>query len=286
MEFYAAEDARGGVLEAAGAVSIKFRDRDLKAAAHRLDHELIAMDAKLAALKSNLDNTESIDELNKNILHRERILLGVYQQVAVHFADLHDTPGRMKRKGVIRRQVQWSESRSFFYWRLRRKLLEFELAKSVEKMKHPAEATLHRATLAGNAARGSVSSWSSGIINDRHNKTAASAMLRNLFVASGSGSSDEWDEDDQKALKWLIDNQSCIKDKLFQIRRASIIDSLSHTVQSLNEASEIFQSKVVVTNDDQTSEGNFVADILMKSIPNLSISDAETIANILKKSKV
>ena len=45
----------------------------------------------------------------------------------MHFADLHDTPGRMKAKGVIRRQVQWAESRSFFYWRLRRRLQEFDV---------------------------------------------------------------------------------------------------------------------------------------------------------------
>lgn len=48
----------------------------------------------------------------------------------MHFADLHDTPGRMKAKGVIRRQVQWAESRTFFYWRLRRRLLEFDLVNS------------------------------------------------------------------------------------------------------------------------------------------------------------
>ena len=49
----------------------------------------------------------------------------------MHFADLHDTPGRMEAKGVIRRQVLWAESRAFFYWRLRRRLLEFQLAASI-----------------------------------------------------------------------------------------------------------------------------------------------------------
>ena len=39
------QDARGGVLEAAGAASIKFRDRDIVAAAHRIDPALIALDA-------------------------------------------------------------------------------------------------------------------------------------------------------------------------------------------------------------------------------------------------
>merc|ERR1711988_1181960 len=51
MEFYAAEDARGGVLEAAGAATIKYRDRDIVATAHRLDHALVTLDAKLATAK-------------------------------------------------------------------------------------------------------------------------------------------------------------------------------------------------------------------------------------------
>lgn len=32
---------------------------------------------------------------------REEFLLPIYHQVAVQFADLHDTPGRMQEKGVI-----------------------------------------------------------------------------------------------------------------------------------------------------------------------------------------
>lgn len=32
---------------------------------------------------------------------REELLLPVYHQVAVQFADLHDTPGRMLEKGII-----------------------------------------------------------------------------------------------------------------------------------------------------------------------------------------
>ena len=48
----------------------------------------------------------------------------VYHTVAVHFADLHDTPERMLEKGCISEIVPWRTSRAFFYWRLRRCLLE------------------------------------------------------------------------------------------------------------------------------------------------------------------
>lgn len=40
-------------------------------------------------------------ELDKQLKAREELLLPVYHQVAVRFADLHDTPGRMQEKGVI-----------------------------------------------------------------------------------------------------------------------------------------------------------------------------------------
>ncbi|NXJ82184.1 ACACB carboxylase, partial [Trogon melanurus] len=55
---------------------------------------------------------------------REDLLLPMYYQVAVHFADLHDTPGRMQEKGVITDILEWKNARSFLYWRLRRLLLE------------------------------------------------------------------------------------------------------------------------------------------------------------------
>lgn len=40
-------------------------------------------------------------ELEGQLKAREDLLLPIYHQVAVQFADLHDTPGRMLEKGVI-----------------------------------------------------------------------------------------------------------------------------------------------------------------------------------------
>lgn len=40
-------------------------------------------------------------ELETELKEREEFLLPIYHQVAVQFADLHDTPGRMQEKGVI-----------------------------------------------------------------------------------------------------------------------------------------------------------------------------------------
>ena len=82
MEFYAAEDARGGVLEAAGAASIKFRDRDIVATAHRIDHTLGALDLELAAARASADEAR-VRGVTQQIRARERALFGVYQQVTL-----------------------------------------------------------------------------------------------------------------------------------------------------------------------------------------------------------
>jgi hypothetical protein len=53
--------------------------------------------------------------------------------VAIQFADLHDTAGRMQEKGVINDIVEWKSARSFFYWRLRRLLLEDRAKQLIRK---------------------------------------------------------------------------------------------------------------------------------------------------------
>lgn len=40
-------------------------------------------------------------ELEAKLKEREEFLAPMYQQVAIQFADLHDTPGRMQEKGAI-----------------------------------------------------------------------------------------------------------------------------------------------------------------------------------------
>ena len=124
MEMYAsAGTARGGVLEANGAASVKYRTKDLLVTMHRIDDQLRDFDKKIG------DEADPVEKelLQARMLERERVLLPVYEQIAVQFCDLHDTPARMKAVGVIEREVEWIQARSFFYWRLRRKLAEFDL---------------------------------------------------------------------------------------------------------------------------------------------------------------
>uniref|UniRef100_H3DEN7 acetyl-CoA carboxylase n=1 Tax=Tetraodon nigroviridis TaxID=99883 RepID=H3DEN7_TETNG len=121
MELYADRESRGGVLEAEGTVEIKFRRKDLLKAMRRLDSVYAGLAEQLAS--PDVSDKRS-KELESKLRAREEFLLPIYHQVAVQFVELHDTPGRMQEKGVITDILDWKNVRAFFYWRLRRLLLE------------------------------------------------------------------------------------------------------------------------------------------------------------------
>lgn len=128
MEMYADEDARGGVLEPEGIVNIKFRrDKQLETMAR--------LDATYAELKAqSLDkslSSEALSDIKVKLQQREQLLLPVYSQISLQFADLHDRAGRMQAKKTIRHPLQWKNARRFFYWRLRRRLNEESLIKKI-----------------------------------------------------------------------------------------------------------------------------------------------------------
>ena len=73
---------------------------------HQLDSQLAQMKEELKVATDSLD-TAAEETLNKAITARENQLLPLYLQISHEFADLHDRPGRMKAKGVIRDVVRW-----------------------------------------------------------------------------------------------------------------------------------------------------------------------------------
>ncbi|KAI9477730.1 MAG: acetyl-CoA carboxylase [Benjaminiella poitrasii] len=130
MEMYADKQARGGVLEPEGIVEIKYRKPQLLATMARLDQQY-------GDLKKRLESTTNLSaeekaELKRQLETREQELLPVYQQVAIQFADLHDRTGRMKAKGVIRKALEWRHARTYFYWRVRRRLNEEYLIRNIK----------------------------------------------------------------------------------------------------------------------------------------------------------
>jgi acetyl-CoA carboxylase/biotin carboxylase 1 len=102
-------------------VEIKFRKDKVLAMMERLDENYRQLKA------SSSDSSRAAEEITKlkaELADREKVLWPTYSQLALHFADLHDRPNRMKAKGTIREALDWVESRKYFYWRLRRRLLE------------------------------------------------------------------------------------------------------------------------------------------------------------------
>uniref|UniRef100_A0A8D2N636 acetyl-CoA carboxylase n=1 Tax=Zonotrichia albicollis TaxID=44394 RepID=A0A8D2N636_ZONAL len=121
MEMYADRDSRGGILEPEGTVEIKFRRKDLVKTMRRVDPVYMRLAERLGTPELSPADRK---ELEAKLKEREEFLVPIYQQVAMQFADLHDTPGRMQEKGAITDVLDWKTSRTFFYWRLRRLLLE------------------------------------------------------------------------------------------------------------------------------------------------------------------
>lgn len=128
MEMYADEDSRGGVLEPEGLVGIKYRREKLLETIARLDPTYAELKRALADRSLTSDQQAKIKE---KIKAREELLLPVYTQISLQFADLHDRAGRMKAKDTIRHALEWKNSRRFFYWRLRRRLNEESILKKM-----------------------------------------------------------------------------------------------------------------------------------------------------------
>jgi len=128
MEMYADVESRGGILEPPGVVEVKYRIPQQLESMHRHDDKLAALDARMA----NAQGAEK-ERLQKEVKARERQLLPLYTSIAVHFADLHDRAGRMKAVGVIRQDVEWKNARRFFFWRVKRRVLQDHLVRGLRR---------------------------------------------------------------------------------------------------------------------------------------------------------
>lgn len=128
MEMYADKQARAGVLEAEGMVEIKFRKDKLRSTMARLDETYMSLQKQL---QDKALSVETREQLQAQLNRREAELMPVYQQVALQFAELHDTPGRMKAKDTITKALEWQQARRYFYHRLTRRLAEERLIRKI-----------------------------------------------------------------------------------------------------------------------------------------------------------
>ena len=191
MEMYASKgNARGGVLEANGTASVKYRSRDILATMRRLD-------GKLQALQRQLENAsdEEKPSIQKEIDSRENMLLPVYEQIAIKFCELHDTPGRMKAVGVIRQDVDWRQARSFFYWRVRRKLAEFDVRSKIID-----------ASKVGRSAQPLTPIQASKVVEQWFSETSPN---------------DDW-ENDKSMLNWMARNNGMLEQKIMEFSKQCV----------------------------------------------------------------
>ena len=193
MEMYASETARGGVLEANGTATVKYREKDLLKTMNRIDDKLKELQKKMKKAIKDDDRKALAAEITK----REKALLPVYQQVAVQFCELHDTPGRMKAVGVIEKAVDWRGSRTYFFWRLRRKLAEFDLRKKI------------------------VETGSIGSKKSTMSPAEASDYIKQLFIETSGSSEDKW-QDDKTMLSWMAEKNEFLEEKVIKLKKANV----------------------------------------------------------------
>ncbi|XP_065178755.1 acetyl-CoA carboxylase-like [Sycon ciliatum] len=202
MEMYADNESRGGVLEPEGIVSIKFRAGDIQKCMHRLDPLCVQLSA---GLKAKDLSAEEKDTLTKKLAQREQSISPMYQQIAVKFADLHDTAGRMLEKNVIHRALDWRSSRTFFFFRLRRRLEEFDFWRHLESKdktytQQKSITLLHRWFL------------------EEFGEAKAHLWANNEFVAN-------WMQ------KQMADSNSILRQKLRRVERDAISEQVSSIVE-------------------------------------------------------
>lgn len=128
IEMYADKESRANILEPEGTVEIKYRKKDLIKTMRRIDPAYKKLVEQLGM--SGLSDKDRKD-LEGQLKAREDLLLPIYHQVAVQFADLHDSPTCLLEKGAISDILEWKTARSFLYWRLRRLLLEDQVKQEI-----------------------------------------------------------------------------------------------------------------------------------------------------------
>lgn len=207
MEMYADESARGGVLETEGTLEVKFRYKDILATMHRLDSVLATLRTKLTAMKQSGD-AAAVTALENEIRAREQLLYPFYHSVATLFADQHDHPGRMIAKGCIRAQINWREARTFFYWRLRRRLAELAITKQIMALQEQGAVAANLAT-PGSSSQQEREAWKS-----------AQALLYSWISCTAD---DNTPNHDQLVLQAIQNNAAQIATQLLQLKQKSIL---------------------------------------------------------------
>uniref|UniRef100_A0AC35U7F3 Acetyl-CoA carboxylase n=1 Tax=Rhabditophanes sp. KR3021 TaxID=114890 RepID=A0AC35U7F3_9BILA len=133
ISMFADSTARGGILEPEAVVKIKFKHNDLVTLMYKCDGTLKSLQKEF----DNVYTTESRrNELSKLISSRKKVLLPIYENIAVKFADLHDTTTRLLARDAIKDEVPLELARDYFYEVLKSELAVNHMAKQYLECKN------------------------------------------------------------------------------------------------------------------------------------------------------
>lgn len=228
MEMYADELSRGGVLEPTGIVEIKYKQRDVLKTMHRLDPKLQEIDRIIQMKKPS---GEELKQLEEQRTQREQKLMPIYNQIAIEFADLHDTPGRMKAKNVIRGVLNWEKSREFFYYRVKRRMEEEYLKRTIRRL---------NPTLSNDEIMSFLKDQLSNKTSINNNNNISSPEIK---TKSQTINPKEMWEDDKAMIQFYESNKNTLQQaiqslraKYLQFQISSLIqENPSSLVESLNQ---------------------------------------------------
>jgi len=215
----------------------------------RLDPEM----KRLVAQLKNAPDTVAKNVAEGLIKARVEVLSPIYHQVAVQFADLHDTPSRMMAKGVIRDVIEWRQSRTKLYWRLKRRLHEKKLMGRIEN---------------------------TGANLNHGQKTE---LLRRWFTEnekSKEPNSEKYHwEEDQPVAEWLenqikvgSDHDSVIKENLKMMQVESMMGQFRNLVKQMSD-DELHEAGIYLTQQ-LTKKEDFV-----EAVGKIAAADAATNAS-------
>ncbi|KAL2894342.1 Acetyl-CoA carboxylase 1 [Bienertia sinuspersici] len=233
IEMYADRTAKGNVLEPEGTIEIKFRTKELIECMGRLDQQLIDLKAKLIEAK-NTNLFANIEILQQKIKAREKQLLPVYTQIATKFAELHDNSFRMAAKGVVKEVLDWCNSRSFFYKRLYRRVIEESLIKTIRDA--AGEGMTHR--------------------------SAMELIMKWFSDSTTREKADAW-ADDEAFFSWK-NNPANYEDKLIELRVQKVLQQLSNIGNSASGLRALPQGLAALLQTVDSSSRTRLVDELRK----------------------
>ncbi|KAK2762604.1 acetyl-coenzyme-A carboxylase [Arachnomyces sp. PD_36] len=218
MEMYADEESRGGVLEPEGIVNIKYRREKQLDTMARLDQTYGDL---RRSLKDESLSAQEQSDIKAKMAEREELLLPVYMQVALQFADLHDRAGRMEAKGTIRKALKWQNARRYFYWRLRRRLSEEVLLKKMVAAS-PTAPPPRTGNIGATPTQSSNPDSAQSPISV-HTTTPSVRQAHLSTLASWTGMLDsDFEDNDRKVAMWYEENKKLVTSKVEGMRAESV----------------------------------------------------------------